>query len=65
MDVGPCSAQDQAWFFNHLTETCEEFVYSGCGGNKNRFTSKALCERRCNGPGNHGDDHAVNLMHAM
>ncbi|KAI8042454.1 hypothetical protein M5D96_003767 [Drosophila gunungcola] len=26
---------------------CLDFIYSGCGGNKNRFDSKEKCEAKC------------------
>ena len=27
---------------------CEDFEYSGCRGNQNRFMDKQACEERCN-----------------
>ena len=34
---GPCRAAIDSWFFNVGTKSCENFSWSGCGGNKNRF----------------------------
>ncbi|XP_017047328.1 fused toxin protein-like [Drosophila ficusphila] len=34
---------------NVVTQTCEEFVYGGCGGNKNNFLTKDQCELFCLG----------------
>jgi hypothetical protein len=36
-----------SWFHNAVTKRCEEFIYGGCGGNANRFESRAACERAC------------------
>jgi len=44
---GPCYAYMPRWTFNRATRTCEQFVYGGCHGNKNRFGSKAECEKKC------------------
>ncbi|KAL4220846.1 Serine peptidase inhibitor [Mactra antiquata] len=33
--------------FNKVTCQCEEFFYSGCGGNANRFPTREKCEARC------------------
>ncbi|CAL8109448.1 unnamed protein product [Orchesella dallaii] len=44
---GPCRAILDMWFFNSATKTCEQFQYSGCGGNGNRFSEKMECENLC------------------
>lgn len=38
-----------SYFHNSATGKCEEFNYGGCGGNENRFNSKAKCEEFCKG----------------
>lgn len=35
------------WFFNVASKSCEQFQYSGCGGNGNRFSEKTECESYC------------------
>ncbi|KRJ97223.1 chymotrypsin inhibitor SCI-III [Drosophila yakuba] len=36
------------WFSYHADiNECVEFSYGGCGGNENRFKTKALCEEVC------------------
>ena len=35
-DSGSCHNAFQRWFFNTRTETCQKFIYTGCGGNTNR-----------------------------
>ncbi|XP_035012463.1 BPTI/Kunitz domain-containing protein [Hippoglossus stenolepis] len=33
--------------YNHLTDRCEPFIYSGIGGNSNRFEKERECIRNC------------------
>ncbi|XP_023333697.1 papilin [Eurytemora carolleeae] len=44
---GACTGDFKRWFFNSKSGVCEEFSYSGCLGNNNRFMSKDLCENAC------------------
>merc|ERR1712043_67736 len=46
-DEGPCNIMSSRWYYNKLTSQCEVFKYGGCGGNGNKFDSKAECEGRC------------------
>jgi len=46
--VGSCfSATIRQYYFNGLTQNCEHFIYGGCGGNQNRFSTREECERAC------------------
>ncbi|XP_060551671.1 uncharacterized protein DDB_G0274171-like [Ruditapes philippinarum] len=45
-----CLAYIPSYGFNTKTCRCEKFMYSGCGGNANRFETLAQCEQQC---GNH------------
>ena len=47
LDIGPCSGIQKRSYFNSETNSCEEFLYGGCGGNGNNFLSKEMCEHRC------------------
>lgn len=47
---GLCMAYMPSWWFNPAQGKCKKFVYGGCGGNPNRFTSKAACEAACKPP---------------
>uniref|UniRef100_A0A914Y8A7 BPTI/Kunitz inhibitor domain-containing protein n=1 Tax=Panagrolaimus superbus TaxID=310955 RepID=A0A914Y8A7_9BILA len=47
MDVGRCSGHFQAFYYEVATGSCQQFEYSGCGGNANRFHSKDQCENLC------------------
>ncbi|XP_077538081.1 papilin-like isoform X3 [Haemaphysalis longicornis] len=45
--VGSCDGQYEHWYFDAATRSCASFMYGGCLGNNNRFTSKDLCEQTC------------------
>ncbi|VDP11473.1 unnamed protein product, partial [Soboliphyme baturini] len=46
-DEGPCLASVQKWYYKTDSNACETFVFGGCEGNGNRFTSKEECENTC------------------
>ncbi|CAK9814021.1 Ppn [Anthophora quadrimaculata] len=45
--IGPCNGVVRQYYYDYRTDTCEEFEYSGCQGNKNRFQSRSSCEEKC------------------
>ncbi|XP_076157869.1 tissue factor pathway inhibitor 2 [Alosa pseudoharengus] len=47
MDEGPCRADIQRYFYNRISQRCEEFSYGGCQGNGNNFNSYAECQKAC------------------
>ncbi|CAH6788443.1 Tfpi [Phodopus roborovskii] len=47
VEDGPCKAMIRNYFFNILTHQCEEFIYGGCRGNKNRFDTLEECKETC------------------
>jgi hypothetical protein len=49
-DSGPCEAYMPSWYFNSETGQCEEFIYGGCEGNDNRFSTLEECSGVCGGP---------------
>ncbi len=49
--VGPCEAAIVSWFFNSRTQECERFLYGGCQGNENRFSTEEECCRTCSSKG--------------
>ncbi|XP_050354055.1 papilin isoform X3 [Nymphalis io] len=51
IERGPCAGNFQRWGFNSERRRCEQFVWGGCGGNDNRFSSEAACLLRCDPPG--------------
>lgn len=48
-ETGRCFALFYRYAFNVDTHSCEEFVFGGCGGNKNNFESLEHCEHICLG----------------
>ncbi|KAL8615448.1 hypothetical protein ACOMHN_053784 [Nucella lapillus] len=46
-EKGRCSFYIPSYYYNSTTTACEQFVYSGCGGNGNRFNTMAECGRAC------------------
>ncbi|KAI0222576.1 Kunitz-type serine protease inhibitor 6 [Lamellibrachia satsuma] len=44
---GLCKAYMPSWFYNKRTGSCEKFIYGGCGGNRNRFSSQLACMVTC------------------
>ncbi|CAH1399411.1 unnamed protein product [Nezara viridula] len=46
-EVGHCEKNEQKYFYNIQTQSCEEFVYNGCGGTPNRFSSNVECQAVC------------------
>ncbi|KAL6256089.1 hypothetical protein P5V15_013324, partial [Pogonomyrmex californicus] len=45
--IGPCNGFVKQFYYDRRTDSCNEFEYSGCQGNKNRFQDRESCERRC------------------
>ena len=47
---GMCLAAHRRFYYDAATGKCQEFVYGGCGGNRNRFDSLRECEQTCGQP---------------
>uniref|UniRef100_A0A8C5RD54 BPTI/Kunitz inhibitor domain-containing protein n=1 Tax=Laticauda laticaudata TaxID=8630 RepID=A0A8C5RD54_LATLA len=47
LEQGECSKFTLQWYYNQRVLECRPFIYSGCGGNSNRFSSKEDCEFYC------------------
>lgn len=45
---GTCEDRVRNYFFNSERRQCEVLIYSGCGGNENRFSSNLDCLHACN-----------------
>lgn len=57
LEEGGCERYTLRWYYSQRGAECRPFVYSGCGGNANRFGSRRDCELRCGGhagTGRHG-----------
>jgi hypothetical protein len=46
-EPGPCYASFEQYYFNTQLRSCQIFIWGGCGGNQNRFSSREECERTC------------------
>lgn len=57
VDVGNCNDSLPSYFFDAATQKCSAFVYTGCGGNANRYNSEEQCERQCGRFRGQGIDH--------
>lgn len=44
---GRCSDNSTKWYYDAYHQECQEFVYSGCYGNKNNFDDKRSCDNAC------------------
>ncbi|XP_076799666.1 uncharacterized protein LOC143444348 isoform X2 [Clavelina lepadiformis] len=44
---GSCTGRVRRWYYNKVTQSCEQFTYSGCGGNLNNFRNRQICNLRC------------------
>ncbi|KAL0978337.1 hypothetical protein UPYG_G00169230 [Umbra pygmaea] len=47
LEEGSCGRFTLRWYFNSHVQACRPFIYSGCGGNANRFLQQETCEERC------------------
>jgi hypothetical protein len=47
MDVGPCRARIESWYFDSIMQKCLPFTYGGCRGNENRFVTEDQCADTC------------------
>uniref|UniRef100_L7LQ17 Putative bilaris n=1 Tax=Rhipicephalus pulchellus TaxID=72859 RepID=L7LQ17_RHIPC len=48
-EMGMCNSSVPMWYFDAGMGVCRGFVYSGCGGNSNKFSSCEECMGRCSG----------------
>ncbi|XP_017110575.1 kunitz-type serine protease inhibitor-like [Drosophila elegans] len=44
-----CLKYKPSFTYFSSTNMCETFIYGGCGGNANRFSTKQECEAKCKG----------------
>ncbi|KAH8350527.1 hypothetical protein KR067_006182 [Drosophila pandora] len=46
-DSAACMAFMPTWTYDASKNACSEFIFGGCGGNSNQFSSKNECEKAC------------------
>ncbi|XP_017128927.1 kunitz-type serine protease inhibitor B3 [Drosophila elegans] len=44
---GTCKKFIRVFGYNLMTNRCTEYLYSGCGGNPNRFATDSQCRNAC------------------
>ncbi|XP_034434681.1 collagen alpha-1(VII) chain [Hippoglossus hippoglossus] len=47
MSEGTCSEYVLLWYFHRRSGECRPFVHGGCGGNRNRFSTRQECQSWC------------------
>ena len=62
--TGTCKALIPRFFYNETSKQCSEFIYGGCDGNENRFTTLLECNINCKQPldsivGNSGEGRII------
>lgn len=65
-DPGPCRAAFTMFYYDASTSTCQSFIYGGCRGNNNRYSSLEECMASC-GPstGNHRHSYHHVLLYIV
>ena len=59
VDPGSCRAYLSQYYYDVNENICRTFIYTGCGGNSNRFESMSQCESRC--VASRGDDKPLTV----
>ncbi|RTG87594.1 uncharacterized protein DC041_0002563 [Schistosoma bovis] len=47
MKKGYCLQKQPRFYYSPDANKCLPFIFSGCGGNENRFRTKEICEGFC------------------
>jgi len=47
VDSGPCRGAFRKYYYEPDLHVCREFIYGGCDGNANRFSTISECESIC------------------
>ncbi|XP_069029260.1 kunitz-type protease inhibitor 2 [Embiotoca jacksoni] len=50
-DPGTCRDTYPMYYYEPGTDTCQSFMYSGCDGNKNQYSTEVECMSRCSRDG--------------
>ncbi|XP_065722467.2 papilin isoform X3 [Drosophila suzukii] len=46
-EPGNCYENETRWFYNSQEGLCDEFIFTGCGGNANNYASEEECQSEC------------------
>ncbi|XP_061573967.1 collagen, type XXVIII, alpha 1b [Cololabis saira] len=47
LDPGPCRDYVVMWYYDAIANSCAQFWFGGCLGNKNRFDTEKTCRETC------------------
>lgn len=47
LDPGPCRDYVVRWYYDATANSCAQFWFGGCQGNKNRFETETSCKQAC------------------
>ncbi|XP_065154956.1 collagen, type XXVIII, alpha 1b [Paramisgurnus dabryanus] len=47
LDPGPCREYLVKWYYDPKANSCAQFWFGGCNGNKNQFDSEKTCRKTC------------------
>lgn len=47
VEPGMCMAYFPRYYYSTEAKMCKQFIYGGCGGNKNNFETIEECNARC------------------
>ncbi|XP_066559981.1 kunitz-type protease inhibitor 2 isoform X2 [Amia ocellicauda] len=62
-ETGLCRGAFPSFYFDPRTQNCLPFIYGGCQGNQNRYSSVEECMSRCQGKQGHFDGHFGHWNH--
>ncbi|XP_011370594.1 kunitz-type protease inhibitor 2 isoform X1 [Pteropus medius] len=60
--TGPCRSSFSRWHFDAEKNSCDNFIYGGCWGNRNNYISKEECMNRCFGKQLSPVSHSTNVV---
>ncbi|TSK20128.1 Collagen alpha-1(XXVIII) chain [Bagarius yarrelli] len=47
LDPGPCRAYVVKWYYEPKANSCAQFWFGGCQGNRNQFDTESSCRKSC------------------
>ncbi|XP_051963421.1 papilin-like [Xyrauchen texanus] len=63
-ESGPCRAAFRMFYFEASSQSCKPFIYGGCKGNQNRYSSERECLSVCAGKDGRFDEHGRHKYHS-